>query len=306
MADPSTIFGQPLARDPRVALPSMPPKRADKAGPQHKVQFVIELVGPRSVPAAAAAALLGAQWFSSLGEPEAYAMAPADNDWKPLTNTTNGSYDSLALAWDLISPKGELTSQAAAHLFRMAESFGSHIQRRAMPLPPPADINRYVTPLRELADALDIGLEIMLIPKGPNFTERGIWVACAALGLDLGSDGFFELRAPGFTEPLLTVTPMGGADAFSLTAVQAGVTHAGLMMGFSVPRSPDPTFSLAAAFQTTDYLCQTLNAAAFNDADQMLGPTTRNELTSNLNAAVRTLSGVGIEPGSQAAMKLFR
>lgn len=305
MADPSTIFGRPLARDPQVALPSMPPKRADKAGPQHKVQFVIEFVGPRSVPAASAAVLLGSQWFASLGEPEAYAMAPADNDWRPLTNTSNGSYDSLALAWDLVSERGELTSQAAAHLLRMAESFASHIQRRAMPLPPPADVGRYVAPLKELAEALDIGVELMLVPKARNFQERDVWIACAALGLDLGSDGFFELRASGFDEPLLTVTPMGGANAFSLTSVQAGVDHPGLMLGFSVPRSPDPSFSLGVAFKAVDYLCQTLNAAAFNDADQMLGPTTRNELTSNLHAAVRTLSGVGIEPGSHAALKLF-
>jgi len=305
MADPTSIFGQPLARDPKVALAAIAPKRPDKSGPQHKVQFVIEFVGPRSLPASSAAALLGKDWFASLGEPEAFAMAPADNQWRPLTGSTNGSYDSLALAWDLVSERGELTSQAAAHLFKVAESFGNQIQRRAMPLPPPADVSRYIGPLREIRDALDIGVELMLIPKGPDIPERDIWIACAALGLDLGADNFFELRAPEFEEPILTITPLGASKGFALSAVEARVAHPGLMMGFSVPRSPDPSHSLEVAFQACDYLSAQLNAVAFNDADQTLGPATRNQLTSNLHAAVRALSSAGIEPGSHAALKLF-
>lgn len=305
MNNPISLFGQPLLRDPEVALSTMPPKRADKPGPQHRVQFVIEFVGPRSVPASAAAVLLTDQWYAALGQPQAFAMSPADTEWRPLTNATNGSYDSIAIAWNLVSEQGELTSQAAAHLFQVAESFGTHIQRRAMPLPPPADISRYIGVLRELRDALDIGVEIMLVAKGANIPEKDVWIACAALGLDLGPDGFFELRAQGFEEPLITVTPMGGAQQFSLRSVENGVDHPGLMIGFSVPRSPDPSFSLASAFRAADYLCQTLNAAAFNDADQLLGPTARNELTSNLHAAVRAMSGAGIEAGSEAALRLF-
>ncbi|MBC8065129.1 MAG: hypothetical protein H7Y17_09885, partial [Chlorobia bacterium] len=277
----------------------------ERPGPEHRVQFVIELVGPRSCPAVTAASLLDQQWHDALGKPQVFAMSPADKDWQELTPRTDGSYDSIALAWDLAPDQGELTSQAAAHLFQVAESFGTHIQRRAMPLPPPADVNRYVAILRELKDSLDIGVEILMVPRAANFPERDVWIALAELGYDLKPSGFFEIWAQGSTDPLVTVTPTGGQDAFALSSVERGVTHPGLLIGFSLPLSQNPTYSLDAAYRTADHLCAKLNAAAFTDADQMLGHSARNELSSNLMAAVRTMVGAGIEPGSRAAKRLF-
>jgi hypothetical protein len=305
MGDVSNVFGQPLSRDPRVALPPVPVHKPERPGPEHKVQLVVEFVGPRSCPAAAAAALLDPKWHSALGEPQIFVMAPADKDWQPLPGRTDGSYDSIALAWDLVADKGELTSQAAAHLLQVAESFATHIQRRAMPLPAPADVNRYVGILRELRENLDIGVELLLVPRGPDFPEREVWIALAELGYDLAPSGFFEIRIPEVLSPLVSVTPMGGQSSFALSAVEQGVMHPGLLVGFSLPLSPDPSYSLDAAFRTVDHLCARLGAAAFSDADQMLGPSTRNELSSNLMAAVRTLTGSGIQPGSRAAELLF-
>lgn len=305
MADVTSVFGQPLSRDPRVALPNPPAPKQDRPGPEHKVQFVVELVGPRSCAASAAAALLDPQWFEALGKPYLYAMAPADRDWQPLTARKDGSYDSIALAWDMVADRGELTSQAAAHLFQVAESFSTHIQRRAMPLPPPADITRYVAALREMRENLDIGVEILMVPRAAEFSEREVWIALAELGFDLKSSGFFEVVPQGATDPLLTVTPSGGASSFALSQVERGHRHPGLIIGFSLPRSTNPTYSLDAAFQTADHLATKLNGAAFSDADQMLGHNTRNELSSNLMAAVRAMVSAGIEPGSRAARMLF-
>lgn len=304
MAEFISVFGQPLSRNPAVALPNPPLTKVERPGPEHKVQMVIELVGPRSCPAAAAAGLLDAQWFKALGEPQLFCMSPADKDWQALTGRTDGSYDSLALAWDLVADKGELTSQAAAHLLQVAESFGTHIQRRAMPLPPPADVNRYVSALREVRENLDIGVEILMVPKSADFVERDIWIALAEMGYDIRSSGFFEIVDSTET-PFVTVTPSGGAESFTLSGVQKGTRHPGLIIGFSLPLSPAPSYSLDAAFRTADHLAARLHGAAFTDADQLLGPTVRNELTSNLMAAVRTLSTSGIEPGSRAAKKLF-
>lgn len=304
MADVTSVFGQPLARDPRVALPPPPASTIERPGPQHKVQFVVELVGTRSCPASAVAALLSPQWNQALGHPQLFVMSPVDKEWQPLTNRTDGSYDSIALAWDLFADQGELSSQAAAHLFQVAESFATHIQRRAMPLPPPADVNKHVANLKQVQENLDIGVEILLVPRASEFTEREVWIALAELGFDLNTSGFFQIAATNGL-PFLEVTPSGGASSFALSAVENGIRHPGLLIGFSVPLSPNPTYSLEMAFRTADHLCNRLNAAAFTDGDQLLGPRVRNELSSNLMAAVRTMAGTGIEPGSRAALGLF-
>lgn len=304
MADVTSVFGQPLARDPRVALPPPPASPVERPGPQHKVQFVVELVGTRSCPASAVGALLTPQWSQALGQPQLFVMAPADKDWQPLTGRTDGSYDSIALAWDLVADQGVLTSQAAAHLFQVAESYATHIQRRAMPLPPPSDVSKHVAILKQVQENLDIGVEILLVPKASEFTEREVWIVLAELGFDLNSSGFFQIAAANGL-PFLEVTPSGGASLFALSAVERGVRHPGLLIGFSVPLSPNPTYSLDIAFRTADHLCNRLNAAAFADGDQLLGPRVRNELSSNLMAAVRTMAGTGIEPGSRAALELF-
>ena len=102
-------FGEPLRPDPAIALAPIEVTIPLKSGPLHRVQFVIEFVGPRSVPALAAIHLLGSEWYSALGQPFIHAMRPADLHWHPLTNSTDGSYDSLALSWDLLSPKGQET-----------------------------------------------------------------------------------------------------------------------------------------------------------------------------------------------------
>jgi len=287
-----------------VALPAPPKSERDQVGPQHKVQFVIEFVGPRSVPASAAKALVQPQWHQALGRPDAFAMVPADQVWRPLTDADHGSYDSLALAWSFVSTSGALSSRTAAHLLQVAESFGSHIQRRAMPLPPPADVDRMVAGLRDIQEGLDIGVEILIVPRNSEFPENAVWEALAHLGFDLNQDGYFAI-ADDQGRSLLEVTPMGGASQFSLSAAQGGIRHSGLLLGFSVPLSPDPDYSLDAATRTADYLGERLNAAAFSADEQPLGPALRHELRMNLQSAVASLKTVGIMPGSQVARILF-
>ncbi len=305
MSDLTSVFGGALSKDPAVAIPSPPAATTGRAGPEHRTQFVVELVGPRSVPAQAAAALLSAQWFQALGQPELFAMSAADRDWQPLTARTDGSYDSLVLAWDLLSDRGILTTQAAKHLFQTAESFASHIQRRAMPLPPPEDIDRYVAALKDIQENLDIGVEILLVPKAGGFAEKEIWIHLAKLGYDLKASGFFEITPVGSSHPLVTVTPTGGADGFRLSSVQSGVTHPAVLIGFSLPLSPNASYSLDAALKTASYLATNLNGVAFTDSDQMLDSRTERELKSNLDAAVVAMTNAGIQPGSRAAMNLF-
>src|ERR1700679_3887816 len=108
-------FDPPLGPDPELAL-SEPAVTPYPSGPAHRAQYVIELVGPRSVPASAAAQLWTQSWQNALGRPEIYCMSPADTSWQPMTDRKDGSYDSIALCWDMVSPLGRLNSQSANQL----------------------------------------------------------------------------------------------------------------------------------------------------------------------------------------------
>ncbi len=303
--DTTQIFGQPLAPKPEVALPQIPTIPSSKFGPEHKVQYVIELVGPKSSPASTVSSLLDPRWHEALGQPNVFVMAPGDDGWQTLSSRADGSYDSIALAWDMLSEQGELTSKAAEHLLQVAEGFATHLQRRAMPLPPPADIDRYLVSLLDIRESLDIGVEILLVPKVSEFLEKDVWVALSELGYDLKPSGFFEVLPANSHLPLISVTPMGGASSFSLSAVQSGVRHPGLLIGFSLPLSPNPDYSLDAAFKTADHLVNQLHAAAFTDEDRPLSHSVRAEMRQNLGMAVQALEGVGIVPGSLASQILF-
>src|SRR4051812_12836749 len=103
------IFGKPLQRDPSIALPDLNILPRNTPGPVRKQQLVIELVGPRTVPAPLIQALLQPQWQGALGSPEIYVMAGADQYWRSLIQGDgSGAYDSVALAWDLLSDKGTM------------------------------------------------------------------------------------------------------------------------------------------------------------------------------------------------------
>ena len=305
MSEVDAVFGKPLQPNSAVAISSPPARNPEPNGPHHKVQFVVEFVGHRSVPATVAAALHSPQWFQALGSPELFAMSPSDQVWQTLTTRTDGSYDSLALAWDLLSANGQLTGSSANHLLKVAEGFASEIQRRAMPLPPPGDVDRLVKALNEIRDGLDIGVEVLLVPHGQEFLEREVWLALAELGFDIGASGFFEFKGPFDSAPLVTVIPTGGRDSFTLGAVQQGIRHPGLMIGFNVPTSPNPEFALDAVFRTADHLRNKLDATAFTDDDLPLDPSTKARLQSYLQDGIQALHRVGIEPGSRAAFKLF-
>src|SRR5690349_1319330 len=106
----------------RLPIPSIAPL---VPAPARKVQFVVELVGPRTVPAAQAGELLHPNWRAALGQPELWAMRPADAAWQPLRALTQGSYDSIALAWDMVTPQGDLSAASAIHLAGVAEQFAN-------------------------------------------------------------------------------------------------------------------------------------------------------------------------------------
>lgn len=275
-----------------------------KLGPLHKVQFVIEFVGPRSVPAATAAFLLSPQWFGPLGQPQAFAMRASDLSWQYLTPSQDGSYDSLALTWDLLTPAGAISEPSAKNLLRVAEDFGPYISRRALPIPTPPEIPRAVAGLQQIRDALDIGFTLSVVSNSGAFSERELWIECARLGLEFHSGGF-QWRIPGHAQPLLTVTPFGHTDAFSLSAVQARTVHPGVTIGFHLPASVAPTQGLEGCFRVATYLARILGGTILDESDRQLTDLARQKLFEDLRQALTLYSQAGMTTGSPEVLRLY-
>ncbi len=297
-------FTSLLRPDPAVAL-AAPVVDAVQPGPVHRAQFVIEFVGPRSIPAASASQLLNAQWNQVLGQPEIFAMAPADTQWRPMSASNQGSYDSLAVCWDVLSAKGKLSPATGQHLFQVCEQFATQIQRRSMPLPPPNELDKTANTLSRIRENLDIGVSLVVVPRSGGLSEGDLWVQCSRLGLQFGPAGAFEWRSPQHPMPLFEVTPIGQVDSFSLGSVQRSAVHEGITIGFNVPLCAAPLAAIDGALHAADVISQALGAATFDQDARPLNDKTRDEMRRNMQQAVSVLEEVGIKPGSAAAIKLF-
>lgn len=309
MTDPAAnrVFSEPLAIDPAIALTSaMVRLPTFVPGPVHGAQFVVEIAGPKSIPAASAYALLSSPWHSALGEPEVHVMAPADQHWRLMaTSDGAGSYDSLALAWDMVSVQGNLSVGSARHLVKVSEQFAQPLGRRAFPFPEPGEVDRTVSALLEAREAFDIGVEVIL--QGPGSTlEAEIWKLAAALGMDLDPEGVFVWRPQEWSFPVLILAPYEEGSAFSLQGVRNSATFEALSLGFNVPISPDSESALECLFRAADAFQSRLGMAALDEDGRFLENKLRERMRSNLRQATQSLDSAGIRPGSPLALKLFR
>lgn len=267
--------------------PSVPPL---VRGPVRAAQFVVELVGPRTVPAAQAMELRRPDWRGALGQPELWAMRPGDASWQPLRAASFGSYDSIALAWDLVTPAGTMSPASATHLVGIAERFAATVGRRAIPLTPPGDVPREVKRLQSVQDSLDAGTAVLLIsPRPVPVSEFGRELE--RLGLTRRSEDWAWL-ATDHPEPLFEATPF-----------EAPVTD-GLTLGFRLARCPDPNVALEGLFRVVDELTPT-GLGAYDEDRRPLTAATREALRQGARAATAALESVGLRPGSWAALKAF-
>jgi hypothetical protein len=298
-------FAAALRPDPAVALhpPQLPPPPGE--GPLRKLQYVIELVGPRTAPAESVKAILQPNWQNALGQPQVFVMAGKDTAWRRLDPADmSGAYDSIALAWDLVGSQGSLRQGPAQHLLNVAENLANQLQRRAICTPMPDEVERASKAIAEAQEGLDIGVNLSVMPRYGELPEKEIWIACRELGLELSPTGLFEWRVAGWPAPLLGVGPLE-ADAFTLGQVQQGVTHEGVDVGFHVPLSPAPEVSLEGCFHVASHLAQRLHAVALDEHDAPLDDRGKQMLRANLQQALNSFRQVGIEPGSAEALKLF-
>ncbi|RYG25007.1 hypothetical protein EON82_08680 [bacterium] len=271
----------------RLPVPAIAPL---VSAPTRKVQFVVELVGPRTVPTAQAAELLRPDWRASLGQPELWAMRPADTTWQPLRALMHGSYDSIALAWDMVTPQGDLSPASATHLAGVAERFANRMGRRAIPLTAPNDLPTEVRRLKGAVQSLDAGLTVLIVsPQPVAVSEFGREME--AMGLVPANDewGWF---GQGHPEPLFAATPF-----------EAPMTD-GITLGFRLARCPDPSVALEGLLNVVDALSRS-GLAAFDEDRLPLTAAKRETLRQEIRAGTEALTSIGFAPGSWPALKAF-
>lgn len=299
------LFGQPLGPDPQIALQPIELDAPLKTGPLHKVQFVIEFVGQRTVLAGNAAQLLAPDWYNALGQPNILAMRPADLQWQPLTPSLDGSYDSLAMTWDLLTSQGTLSSASAAHLLALAERFAPYIQRRAVAMPLPSEVDAAAKNLKRAKDILDIGFQISVLSSTAAFLERDLWIVCSNLGLEYSPEGSFDWRTSEHVCPLLSVTPIGQTDAFALRNVEKGMTHVGVTIGFSLPLNPAPVQSIDACLYVGQTIANRLGGYVLDDSDRPITEKVKADLKQNLREGLSLFSRTGMTTGCAELLRLF-
>lgn len=299
------VFGRPLERDPELAISTDVFRFPETfQGPAHRAQYVVEIAGPHSVPAQAILELTKPHWVRALGSPELWVMGAADQAWrKPLTS--DASYDSVALTWDLESDQGTLTPDSCRHLASALAGFAEPLGRRAMAVPIPDDIPKAIRERQTLLEQFDLGIELGLAPSTEFFREKDLWIKAVGMGFDLGGSGVFELRDPRWPLPLLSLTPWEPDHRFSLAQVAVGGVHEAIGIGFNVPTSPDPLRALEVAFAACALLADELNGTIMDEDGHLLTEDAFNEMRSQLELAVKTMERAGIAPGSPTAMKLF-
>jgi hypothetical protein len=298
------LFGRPLAPDPRIALPSLPP-RALADGPLPKVQFTVELVGQYSSRSHSVNPLLSQPWYSNLGQPNVFVLRPGENNWIRLIPNAVDEYDSILLAWDYLTDGGQLSFASASHLLGMAESFAVQIGRHAVSLIDIGQVDAIAGALRQIEEQFDAGLSIGVCGLIP-VVERDLWIVCSGLGLSFSGGGSFDWTIPQHPHPVLSVTPIGTTESFSLANVQQGLSHQGVTVGFRLGTCPAANLAVEGAFRVADIVAQAINGTIFDDSDRPLTPSLRNEIKRDLDTAITFLNKAGLAPGSAEALKIFR
>lgn len=284
-----------------IALPSFTAKAF-----YSKLEFIIEIVGPRTMSAQLAMAALRPDWQNALANPKVVGMAPSDSDWQILCSSTSAQvFDSLAFCWPFMKPNGNLTNASAQHLISISESFANQVQRRAIPHLPADDVEARVSDLQAISNELDFGVGLTLSSPVGAINEIKIWEVAANLGLDLDSSGYFVWRQDGIELPLLSLSSLGAKDTFSLEAAQANQVHPALSIGFRIAVNPEPVATWQTMLHISKTLASRLSLDICDEEGEPIGEKGLAMLEASVHQASETIKGAGIVPGSPEACLIF-
>lgn len=281
---------------------SLPPFSPD-VGPYHKVQYVIEIVGPSLIPAATAHHFLERRARASLGTPEIYVMTPGQKRWAALwSGDQSPAYDSLAFAWDLVSSRGPLRAEAASELMRRVEEVARAIQRRAIPLRTPEECAAAAENLLNVKESLDIGMDASIEPAVDTYHALDVIRAAYVLGFTLKDSGLLEWRQQGWPEALLTMYPLGAAEEFD---PKKHPEISGIGIGFSVPCNPSPQEALERLFEAASKMQNAIGGRLRDEDGIEIDDPRKRAIFDALEGSLNAFQGIGLTPGSAEALRLF-
>jgi len=292
--------------DPSVALKPVPLPALKPKAFYSKLEFVIEIVGPRTMSAPLALAALRPDWQNALANPKVVGMAPADSEWQVLTDRTSAQvFDSLAFCWPFMKPSGNLSNASAQHLLSVSESFANQVQRRAIPHLPAEDVEARVSDLQAISGELDFGVGLTLTSPLGAIPEVKIWEFAANLGFDLDASGDFVWRVDGIEAPLLTLSSLGQTDVFSLQGAKSNQLHPAISIGFRIAVNPSPVETCQSMTLAARTLAERLGLEICDEDGNALSEQGLASTLEAVKQASETIKRAGITPGSPESLLIF-
>jgi hypothetical protein len=261
-------------------------------------QFIVELVGPRPTPGVLAKEALQHPWYEALGKPEVYCMAAEDRCWRPMTiDDPAPSYDSVALAWRYLDPRGRLTGRAAERLYQGAERLAVRFERVAMPLLPPDQVDSHVRSLEELRNRFDVMVAVTVRPTTGWIDPDHATDLMDRSGFLRTSSGW-GLYVPDWPEPLVEAV---GVDDPTMDPSRI----LGIDFGLRVARNPAPSWSLERLFDAIQVLSSGYRCLTVDDEGQLVDHARMTWIRAQVTALTKQLQQHGLPAGSPEARMVF-
>ena len=287
---------------------TLPPPAPALTGPHPGTEFVVDLAGKEPVQGAQVAAALTPNRRAALGlgrlwgQPAGYDVWTLVSEAHPQTH-----FQTLSLCWSLpaLLSEGVEMARDLAVLTGDAVRLGMELRRTAAPRESPEAAVRRAEALSRLRGRFGRSVEMRLLPAGRPFPARAVWRAAYALGLRWGNmDLFHALDAAGRIS-LFTVSAAGQPGYFLPERAAQGEGIPGLLLGFELPRSPDPLAVYDRMAVALAYFRQKLGGHPTTPDGGALDGDRLDTRRDELEAMIHEMARAGIAPGSPEAARFF-
>ncbi len=288
-----------------LRLPSPTPALT---GPHPGTEFVIDLLGEEPVEGAQVRAALTPERRTALGFGRLWGQPAGYDVWALVSETHPATqFSALALCWSLpaLLSEGVEMARDLAVFTGQAARLAADLKRTVSPRERPEAAVRRAEQLSRLRVRFSRSVEMRLMPVNRLFPARAVWRAVYALGLRWGNMDLFHALDAAQRVSLFTVSAAGQTGYFLPERAAQGEGIPGIVLGFELPRSPDPLAGYDRMAVALAYLRQNLGGQPATcdggdlDADRL--ETDRDEL----EAMISEMARAGIAPGSPEAARFF-
>lgn len=240
-----------------------------------------------------------------------YGRAVAENRWTFVDAAdTPGEFGELIYAVDLVptwnDPVVPRSESALRHFLSTVKSAAAAVEASSVEAEAPATAARRGQNLFELWKRYGREAIVTLdAPAGESYDGRDIWDVMLALGLEWGDGDLFHWRneSEEGDSAFFSVWTTTDPGYFVPEEIAADRCSAGdLVFGYSIPRSADPLAVFDQMLKAARYAQQRLGGTLVDHQGRELNEIPMREEIAHIADALRA---AGIEPGSDAALRLF-